>query len=140
YIGRFTLEEIDGDPDHILGGHIARLRSLDARKFGSHNRVRIYMILLKAAFAKYIKTKRLRVINPWNIIDMPAAGERRTEKWTEENYQDALRRAREPDFPSYLAAYIVSRFEQGLRAGEVFSWRWETTQLSPTDGSLPWLK
>lgn len=130
---RFTLEALDADPEP----HMKKLKRELMKKFpGGHWNNKV---TLKAALAYWIRRKRLRILNPVDIIDWPQPDNARKERFSWDQHRKNVTTARGPAYPAWLPTFFESGWETGWRSGEIQDWHIERLHLNPTGEDFPWV-
>lgn len=140
---RLTLERLDRDPE----GLILELRARLEEKHGDPKTAWQRKVTGQAAIARFIRKRRMRIVNPFFAVDWPQPESKREACPTPEDYDDLMREARsthedgQPKYPFWCPLLITLGRVHALRIGEFLSWRWEWTHLDPDEGSrFPWVR
>lgn len=129
----FTLDALDRDPEP----HMKRLKRDLMLKFpGGHWNNKV---TLRAAIAYWMKRKRLRLLNPVDVIDWPQPDNERTQRISFEGHRKALQAAHQLR-PAWLPTFLECGWETGWRTGEIQDWRIERLHLSPEGEDYPWVE
>jgi len=133
---RMTLERLDRDPDML----IQELRTQLEAKHKDEKTAWQRKVTAQAAIGRFLKKKRMRMINPFLGADWPQPESKRTECPTPTDFADMMAEANRLDkdgqriHPWWTSLLLTLGWEHALRTGEFQSWRWEWTVLEPTDG------
>jgi hypothetical protein len=129
---RFTLETLDADPEP----HMRRLKRELERKFpgGAWNN----KVTLRAALAYWIRRRRLRILNPADVIDWGKPKNARKQRLSFEQHRRAVAAATKVG-QAWLPIFLECGWETGWRSGEIQDWRIERLHLEPTGEDFPWV-
>jgi hypothetical protein len=150
---RMTLEKLDRDPETLIYDLRAHLEQKHASKKTAYQR----KITTRAAILKFLRKKRMRMVDPFLGIDWPDPKSKRNACPTVRDFEDLMREAdrlvshetkhgisrdgKYRKYPIWLPTLISLGRWHALRIGEFLSWRWEWTELEPTDGAqFAWVK
>ena len=140
---RLSLERLDRDPE----GLILDLRAQLEEKHGDPKTAWQRKVTGQAAIAKFIRKRRMRIVNPFFAVEWPQPESKREQCPTPEDYADLMREATsrhesgQEKYPYWCGLLITLGRVHALRMGEFLSWRWEWTHLDPDEGSrYPWVQ
>lgn len=130
---RFTLEALDRDPEP----HLLRLKRTLKKKFpGGHWNNKV---TLRAAIAYWIRRKRLRMLNPVDVIDWPAPDNKRKERISFEAHRAIVAAASRLGQP-WLPTFLEEGWETGWRSGEIQDWQAERFEFKVKKEDFPRVK
>jgi integrase len=137
-----TLERFDAHADSILlkKRYEKDLREAFPEAFQSQSSMFNHRTYVHSAVAYWIKMKRLRMVNPYQIwsVDKPDNARKRAPTFDE--FKRLLAAVRDKKYPVWMTAHLVMAWEHGRRLSEHASLRWENCHLSPGAQDLPWVK
>lgn len=132
---RLSLERLDRDPDGLIQELRTQMEAKHAIKTAWQRKV-----TAQAAIGRFIKKKRLRLVNPFPGADWPQPESKRDAFPYPEDYRDLMAEADRLKkdgsrvYPWWGGVLITLGWTHALRTGEFQSWRWEWTVLEPTGG------
>lgn len=132
---RLSLERLDRDPDTLIQELRAALEAKHDIKTAWNRKV-----TAQAAIGRFIRKRRMRLVNPFPGADWPQPESRRDACPTPADFEDMMAEADRLDaqgervHPWWASVLLTLGWTHALRTGEFQSWRWEWTVLEPTDG------
>lgn len=137
HIGHLRLDKVNARADEILHGY---LFDTAAEAYPSRKTLWNHKVYLAAAFAFWIRRKRLLIVNPWNVVDFPNPGSRRTTTPSFADYTKILAEASKPGVEPWVRVVFILAWEHGRRGGEIHTLDWSNIHLSPGAEDLPWAR
>ena len=139
-IGRVRLNVLDRNPEAILDQYFEDLPDKFPASFRTDKSVWNNKTILKAALTFYIRKKRLRILNPVDVMDMPMPKNPRQLFPTLAEHEARIIEAGKSIYPRWVQALLIAGWEHGLRMGEYLSWTWEGATLDAVGEDLPWMR
>jgi integrase len=128
--GGFRLSDIDEKPQLVNEFFEKGIKEkLPGLKDGSYKN---YFIRFRAGLNHYIKTRRLHVINPCDVVSKRYREDVRTNVPTEDDFDQLIHFAKttrtktgDLKYPPHLAVLLTQLWETGRRVGEVLQYEWQ---------------